>query len=276
MQAVTVEHLYGRPLLPSFYGFWTAGGLVATILTLALGDTPIGPSLLPLLLVPLATLAAPFASKDRVPAPDAAADIPWRRIVLLGVAMVLFYMVDTAAETWGPTYLHGTLDAPTSQAALATLPYLLATLLARGVGDQLVDRLGAVVVLRLGAVVAAVALALIVLAPTWPVAVAGFAVLGGAVATIAPLSFSAAGAIAGGGDFASQQDRVDQVIARLNQFNYAGALLGSVLTGVVGAGDLRLGFAVPMVLVLGIIPLSSQFAVVRRSTLRMGRPPGRG
>lgn len=73
-----------------------------------------------------------------------------------------------------------------------------------------------------------------------------------------------------------KQDRVDQVIARLNQFNYLGALLGSVLTGVVGAGDLRLGFAVPMVLVLGLIPLDSQFAVVRRGTLRMGRSPGRG
>jgi hypothetical protein len=32
-----------------------------------------------------------------------------------------------------------------------------------------------------------------------------------------------------------------------------------VLTGVVGAGDLRIGFAVPMVLVLGIVPLARAF-----------------
>lgn len=273
MQAVTVEHLYGRPLLPSFYAFWTGGGLTATVLALLFADTPVGPRLLPLLVVPVAVLFAPFTSKDRRPEAEAAADIPWRRIMVLGVAMVLFYMVDTAAETWGPTYLHGVLDAPTGRTALATLPYLLATLLARGLGDQLVDRLGAVFVLRLGAVVAACALAAIVFAPTWPVAVVGFAVLGGAVATIAPLSFSAAGAIAGGGDFASQQDRVDQVIARFNQFNYVGALLGAVLTGAVGAGDLRFGFAVPMVLILGIIPLAGRFAIVRRDSLQAHRSP---
>ena len=69
---------------------------------------------------------------------------------------------------------------------------------------------------------------------------------------IAPLSFSAAARIAGGDDArpGARHARVDAVIARFNQFNYAGALLGAVLTGVVGAGNLRIGFAVPMVLVL--------------------------
>ncbi|WP_051509934.1 MFS transporter [Intrasporangium oryzae] len=264
MQAVTVEHLYGRPILPSFHGFWTAGGIVGTLLTLATAGTELGVRLLPLLLFPVAVLAAPFVTKDRLPSPAAAAAVPWRRIVLLGLAMVLFYMVDTAATTWGPVYLGGTLDAPERLTALATLPYLVATLIARGLGDGLVDRHGAVWMLRLSGVVASAALAVIVFAPTWPIAVAGFTVLGGAVATIAPLSFSAAAAIAGGDDFASSQDRVDQVIARFNQFNYVGALLGAVLTGAVGSGNLRLGFAVPMVLILGIIPLASQFAIVRR------------
>jgi MFS family permease len=271
MQAVTVEHLYGRPILPSFHGFWTAGGILATLLTLLLSGVEIGPLLLPLLLVPVLVLFVPFVTRDRLPASEAAADLPWRRILLLGVAMVLFYMVDTAATTWGPTYLHGVLSAPTGLTALATLPYLVATLLARAVGDLLVDRYGAVPVLRVGGAVAAVALAVIVFAPTWPVAVTGFTVLGGAVATIAPLSFSAAGALAGSSEVGSRQDRVDQVIARFNQFNYVGALLGAVLTGVVGSGNLRLGFAVPMVLILGIIPLATQFSIVRRSNLQAHR-----
>ena len=64
---------------------------------------------------------------------------------------------------------------------------------------------------------------------------------------VAPLSFSAAARIAGGDglDPAVRQARVDAVIARFNQFNYVGALLGSVLTGLVGSGSLRIGFAVP-------------------------------
>jgi hypothetical protein len=50
------------------------------------------------------------------------------------------------------------------------------------------------------------------------------------------------------------------VIARFNQFNYVGALLGSVLTGLVGSGSLRVGFAVPMVLLLAMLPLARAFA----------------
>ena len=49
--------------------------------------------------------------------------------------MVLFYMVDTAAQTWGPTYLDDTVDAPHSLVALATLPYLVASLVLRLAGD---------------------------------------------------------------------------------------------------------------------------------------------
>jgi MFS family permease len=267
MQAVTVEHLYRRPILPSFHGFWTAGGVVGTLITLATAGVDLGPGLLPLLVLPAAVLAAPFVRRDRLGDPGVEVGVPWRRILLLGLAMVLFYMVDTAATTWGPVYLDGTLDAPRTLTALATLPYLLATLLARALGDGLVTRHGAVWLLRLSGVVAALALAVIVFAPTWVVAVVGFTVLGGAVATIAPLSFSAAGALAGGDGLDPTQahlDRVDRVIARFNQFNYVGALLGAVLTGAVGSDNLRLGFAVPMVLVLGIIPLAAQFAIIRR------------
>lgn len=270
MQAITVERRYGRPILPSFHAFWTAGGIAATLVTLATVDVALGPLLLPLTLLPLLAMAAPFVTTDRLAdvsdaghAPDVPY-VPWRRIALLGLAMVLFYMVDTAATTWGPVYLGTTLAAPSGLTALATLPYLVATLVARSLADGLVDRHGAVWLLRGSGVVASVALGVIVFAPTWVVAVLGFTLLGGAVATIAPLSFSAAGALAGSSDPA----KVDQVVARFNQFNYVGALLGAVLTGAVGAQNLRIGFAVPMVLILGIIPLAASFSVIRR---RSGR-----
>jgi len=70
----------------------------------------------------------------------------------------------------------------------------------------------------------------------------------------------------------TRQARVDAVIGRFNQFNYIGALLGSVLTGAVGNDDLRIGFAVPMVLVLGIVPLAAAFAPTVASTLSARQP----
>lgn len=263
MQAVAVEHRYARTILPSFHGAWTAGGIVATLVTIAVTGVGLLAGLLPLCVVALLLLAAPLlpASADEPVSTTAPGlDVPWRRILLLGAAMVLFYMVDTAATTWGPVFLKSVHEAPDWLLPLATLPYLVASLATRLAGDGAVARLGAVRLLRVGAVVACAALAVIVFSPTWWVAVLGFTVLGGSVAVIAPLSFSAAAVVAGGGlDPEARRARVDAVIARFNQFNYVGGLLGAVLTGVVGSESLRPGFAVPMVLILAILPLAGAF-----------------
>jgi MFS family permease len=260
MQAVALEHRYARPLLPSFHGMWTLGGVIGAGIALATAHLPWWTTTW-LAVVPAVALAGPFLRRDRGPAPVGLPDVPWRPIVMVGVAMVLFYMVDTAAATWGPTYLDTTFPTPTRLVALATFPYLVASGLVRLSGDRLVARFGPRPVLQAGALVACAALAVVVFSPTWPVAVAGFCLLGAGVAVIAPLSFSAAARLAGDGDLdpAARQARVDAVVARFNQFNYVGALLGAVMTGVVGAGNLRFGFAVPMVLILGILPLARFF-----------------
>ncbi|GAB3448713.1 hypothetical protein GCM10027517_34080 [Phycicoccus ginsengisoli] len=262
MQAVALEHRYGRTILPTFHGAWTLGGIAATLVAIAVSGAGLTVGLLPLAVLGALAAAAPFLPHDVTPVAPAAASasVPWRRILVLGAAMVLFYMVDTAATTWGPVFLRSAHDAPNWLLPLATLPYLVASGASRLGGDAAVDRWGPVPLLRSGAVVAAVALAVIVFSPIWPVAVLGFTVLGGSVAVIAPLSFSAAAAVAGGGvDPEARRARVDAVIARFNQFNYVGGLLGAVLTGAVGAGSLRIGFAVPMVLVLLILPLAGAF-----------------
>lgn len=263
MQAVALEHRYGRPILPSFHGGWTVGGILGAAVTLATPGVPLEATAA-LAALPLVVLAAPFVRRDHgIAAEISDVAVPWRPILLVGAALVLFYMVDTAAATWGPTYLDDTFATPEGLVALATFPYLVASGLVRLAGDRAVASYGAVRVLRVGAVLAGGSLAVVVFAPAWQVAVLGFTLLGAGTAVIAPLSFSAAARIAGaepGLTPAARQVRVDAVIARFNQFNYVGALVGAVLVGVVGAGNLRIGFAVPMVLVLLILPLAKAFA----------------
>ncbi len=268
MQAVAVEHLYGRPILPSFHGAWTLGGATGAAVALAMGHLPLSATAA-VAVVPLVVSFAPFLRRAELSVQQSAGvEVPWRPIILVGLAMVLFYMVDTAAFTWGPQFLDKVFTTPHQLVALAVFPYLLASGACRLAGDTVVARFGAVPVLRIGAVVASLGLAVTVFSPSWPVAVAGFTVMGAGVAVVAPLSFSAAARIAGTGfegedDPALRHARVDAVIARFNQFNYVGALLGAVMTGLVGAGNLRLGFAVPMVLILALIPLARAFAPVR-------------
>ena len=156
MQAVALEHEYARPILPSFHGAWTVGGLIASALTLASADLDLR-WMACVAVVPLVAATAPYLAHERAGAPSVdvpGVAVPWRPIMLVGAALVLFYMVDTAAFTWGPTYLDRVVDAPSDLVALATFPYLLASGLVRLAGDDLVRRFGAVRVLRTGALVA--------------------------------------------------------------------------------------------------------------------------
>ncbi|MFD2792367.1 MFS transporter [Promicromonospora vindobonensis] len=304
MQAVDLEHRYGRPILPSSHGYWTTGGISAAVVVLATGH--LSPTVGAFVaVVPMLVAFAPFLPHvattpriaPKVPAGGIASPagtappglglatagdgpVPWRPIWLVGTGLVVFYMVDTTAAAWGPVYLARSFDAPGNLVALATFPYLVTSIVVRLAGGRLVTRFGVAPVLQVGAVLACGALALVALAPSWQVAVAGFTLLGAAVALVAPLSFSAAGRIAAGTAGTASDPvagtavgpapepdraRTDAVIARFNQFNYVGALLGSVLTGFVGADNLRLGFALPAVLVLALVPLAPAFA---RGTLR--------
>ncbi|WP_374197024.1 MFS transporter [Pimelobacter sp. 30-1] len=262
MQAVALELRYGRPILPSFHGAWTFGGLIGAAVTLATSDVDLawtaGIAVLPLLVAGAAFLPRAAGAPSATAAGATEIAVPWRPILMVGLGMVVFYMVDTAAQTWGAVYLDEVVDAPSRFVALATLPYLVASLAVRMAGDRLVLRYGATPVLRIGAVVACAGLVVVTAAPTWGVAVLGFTLTGAGISVVAPLSFSAAARIAGG-----SVERVDAVIARFNQFNYVGGLLGAVLTGVVGKDELRYGFVVPMVLVLALLPLARWFSAGR-------------
>ncbi|WP_115923800.1 hypothetical protein [Calidifontibacter indicus] len=85
--------------------------------------------MIPVLLVfaPYLAVGGPIAAIS-----GARAAVPWRRIMLVGAAMVLFYMADTAITTWGPTYLDKQFLASASTVSVATLPYLAASLVGRG------------------------------------------------------------------------------------------------------------------------------------------------
>ncbi|MBE1875396.1 hypothetical protein IHE71_06705 [Myceligenerans sp. TRM 65318] len=186
--------------------------------------------------------------------------VRWAAIAPAGIAFLIFYLVDSATQAWGPLFLYRDLAAPEHLLALATLPYLAATWLVRLAGDRLTARFGAPAIVRTGAMIAFAGLAAVVLAPSWPVAAAGFFATGLGLGAVAPLSFSAAGRIAGG-----DRARADVVVARFNQLNYVGALLGAVVTGLISTGTLRIGFALPMVLVLVLIPLARGFAAAPRA-----------
>lgn len=191
--------------------------------------------------------------------------LPWKPLAILGVAIVLFYIADSATQSWSTIYLGGVLGATAAVAPLGYAAYQATSLVSRLTGDLLVRRLGPTAVVRLAADVGAVGLLLAVVARGPALAIIGFAVLGLGIAVVAPLTFAAAGRLAdaqpgAGTDPALRRRAADAIVARINQFNYLGFVLGGVLTGLVAsASSMRAGFAVPLVGIALILPIAGAF-----------------
>ncbi|AEE44745.1 MFS transporter [Cellulomonas fimi] len=264
MQAVSVQRVYGRSLLTTFYAAWSVGGIAGAVLvSVTAGRVPIEPAAVVLwsgilvAAVAAALVAAAGWHGGTTPAggaaaPEAQGAVPWGPVLLLGLGVVAYYVADTAVSTWSTIYLGDVLDATSRVAPLGYAAYLATTLVSRVVGDPLVRRYGRGVVVRVGALVGAAGLLLVVVAPGSPLALAGFALTGAGLGVLAPLCFSAAGSLAPG--------HADAVVARLNVFNYVGAVLGGVLVGAIGTGStLRAGFVVPVLLVVAVAVVAPRF-----------------
>jgi MFS family permease len=281
MQAVALQHRYGRSILTSFHAAWSAGGIVGALYTS--GTEKLELSLTLVLVVAAAAILAVAASiggrvaastsgvvgdvvtPDVVSGDHSAGDgtaspsaAPWRPILLLGLAVVCFYVADSGTSSWSSDFLHEVLGASKSVAPLAFAGYTGSSLVSRLVGDHAVRRFGGPAVVRFGGVLGAAGLLLVVVAQSPLVAIAGFTVLGLGIGVIAPLSFAAAGELSPG--------NADTVVAQVNVFNYVGFIAGGVVVGLFGsAGVLRGGFVVPLVLTLVIVALAPVFHPGHRS-----------
>ena len=264
MQAVAIQRAYGRSILTGFYAAWSAASVLGALYVSAYVHSHVTQRLaLPVLAVVIAGIAVGVLRRAwrghdapaTVSADDARAAkaMPWSGIIVLGIAVVAYYVVDSASSTWSSLYLANGLDASAAGAPLGYAAYVATTLVSRLQGDVAVRLWGRVAVVRTAGIIGSTGLLAVVLAPSPPLAIVGFALTGLGLGVVAPLCFAAAGALS--------PAHADAVIARLNGFNYLGAVLGGVLVGAIGAGStLRIGFVVPLVLAVVIVLLAPGFA----------------
>ncbi|WNZ07774.1 MFS transporter [Streptomyces sp. 11x1] len=263
-RAATVERHYGRSILSSFYAAWSAAGVAAALLTA--GASRLGwpvqyvltahavlVALLALTVRPHALAPVPSSSSDR-PAPDeeGTGRRVWARLVPFGVVLLVAYVVDSAVSAWSTAYLHQTLAASLATAPLAYAAYQAGTVTGRAGADLMVRRVGPVAVVRAAALLTAVALAGLAVAPSWPYAVVAACCAGLGVAALIPLCVAAAGRLRPGGP--------ETVLARLNVFNYVGVLVGAGASGALGAtGHFRIAYAIPAALAVALVATARFF-----------------
>ncbi|NHT18095.1 MFS transporter [Cellulomonas sp. IC4_254] len=284
VQGVLVQRRYGRPVMSGFFACYTAaavlGALAMSALVGAVGVPGAASALVVaaavlagavllgrsrLVPVDLALAAGPTAPAGEVPAASAPPrrSLPTRGIWVLGVVVLAAFVADSAVSTWSTVYLHDVLLASAAAAPLGYAAYQAAVLVTRLAGDRLVARLGRAALVVTGAAAGTAGLLLVALVPAVGVAVAGFAVVGVAVGVLVPLAFSAAGDL--------DPARTDEVVARVNLFTYAGAVLGAVAVGLLADGPgLALGFLLPAVLVAPVAGTARSFARGGDAVARVG------
>lgn len=261
-QAVTAETLYGKSLLTGFHAIWSAAGILAG-LWIALAnrvDLALGTGFA----IPAAIgLAVSLSSGHRLyprelesagPGADqlkaAAKRVPWKPLIIIGVAVTCMYIADSATSSYSAKYLKDDLHATGTVAPLAYVAYQICMTLSRTGADIVVRAYGAARVVAVGSVVGGLGLLTAAFAPEAAVAIAGFAVAGLGLAVVVPTSFSAAGKL--------DPTRLGIAVARVNVFNYLGFVLGAVVAGAV-ASHLWIAYAVGAVLTLLILGAARGF-----------------
>jgi MFS family permease len=231
--AVELEHAADRAILSSTHGFWSVGGFLGGALggpgIAALGSTG---HALTVAALSLAIVALSWSRLSGAPGADTATNSDagpgiWRQgwtIYLIGLMTLLAFVPESAVLDWSALYLSSDHSAGVSASGLAFALFSACMAAMRFCGDAVRNRVGAVPLLRASGVTAAAGMSLAALAPTAPLATAGFALTGIGLANIVPILFSAAGRHGGANPGAA--------IAAVSFIGYGGMLMAPSLIGV--------------------------------------------
>jgi predicted MFS family arabinose efflux permease len=242
---VVVQEHYGRSIMSGLHGIWSIGGLTGSVIAgLAAGAGMGAPAHLLMVGVALFVISA-VSGVWLTPAPRSAVGKvfarPDRVLLLLGAVIFFGLFAEAAAADWSAVYLHTTAHASQSVAAWGYAAFSLAMAGGRLMGDRLVEWIGSARLVRGAALTGAVGLALGLLVPVTPVVIISFAILGLGMATVVPLTFSAAGSTPG--------HDPGTAVAAVATVGYGGWMLAPPVIGFVAQGT-SLTFALAIVAVI--------------------------
>jgi len=149
----------------------------------------------------------------------------WPRGLLLIIGLLIFagMTAEGVMYDWCVLYLKQDVGMPQAQAALGYATFSAAMALARFGGDFLRSRYSERALLRFGASLAAVAMAVVLLSANPWVALVGFALAGAGLAPVAPILFNAATRVPGVSRAAA--------IASVTSIGYSGFMIGPPVIG---------------------------------------------
>ncbi|WP_194409173.1 MFS transporter [Microbacterium cremeum] len=262
MQGVAVQRAYGRHLLGGLFAAATAAAIAGALLVSAVAASALAAGIALVCAAAVALVAGLVVARlgarevpvDEALPPAERTRLPRAGIWVFGLVILAVFVADSAVSTWSTVYLQDDLHALTWVAPLGYAVYQAVVLVTRLVTDRLIPAIGRRRLVAIAAVASAIGCAVVALVPVPGAAIAGFALAGVSAGALIPVTFGAAGEL----------DRMhsDQVIARVNLFNYAGAIIGAVVIGLLADGPgLGIAFLLPAVALAAVL-----FAVPRFRT----------
>src|SRR5262245_19405987 len=200
--AVALERQYERPIMSTFHGLFSLGGVVGAAIAggamqAGIGDqvhvTAAAAGCVVAVLGVLPWLGPSPAMRGGGPAFVR----PPRMLLGLGLLAFAGLLAEGAMADWTAVYLRDALGTSAAVAAAGFTAFSLAMAAGRFGGDRLAARLGPDRLLRGSATLAAVGLAGGLLAGRAIAAIAGFGLVGLGISNVIPILFSAAGRVRG-------------------------------------------------------------------------------
>jgi MFS family permease len=260
VQAVAVEQRHGLPIMSSFHGVFSVGGLIGAASAGIVAGLAVAPFphllVVALLLFVVITAASRFLlDTDARRGETSAFALPGRALLGLGVLSFCALLSEGAVADWSAVYLENVLGSTAAAAASGYAAFSLAMAGMRFVGDALTVRIGPVWMVGGGGLLAGIGLTAALLIGTVPAMIMGFACMGIGLAAAFPIALGAAGRTEGMAP--------GSAIGAVSTAGYTGLLSGPVLIGFIAdAASLRTALLVVAVLTL----LSAALAgTVRRS-----------
>jgi predicted MFS family arabinose efflux permease len=264
IHAVEVERDAGRPLLSGFHALYSLGGFAgAAFITLLLssGLGPLQCVLIGSALMLLAICVAwPRLLRTRAAEGEPHFALPRGVVLVIAALAAITFLAEGSLLDWSALLITGNGLVHVEQGGIGYMLFSIAMTLARFTGDALTARIGDRSIMVWGSLVAIAGFIVLLLAPTMPVAVAGFILIGLGAANVVPVLFRLAGSqkVMPGG----------LAIAAITTMGYAGILLGPAAIGFV-AGHVGLAMAFWMIpALLCLVPLCAGLLAPRRR----GRP----
>jgi MFS family permease len=243
--AVHVEKAYNRPVMSAFHATFSVGGVIAAVIGARATSAGLSPATtlgvagvvgMVIALLPARSLLAgsPSAAVLAVPEPESATvdrdeNAPrkrrpvQKRIWILAALAFVCMLCEGVANDWSALDAKNILGAPASTAAFAYGTYAATMTIGRLLADRVSARFGSAAVLRYGAGLGAIGLAVVALAPGLATALIGWAIFGLGLSGCVPQLFSAAGH--------SDPAAAGTNVSRVAGLGYIGMLAGPAVIG---------------------------------------------